>query len=198
MSKLFFWKRKQEFRPDKPGVWQLGKLWPTPLQQLTALKWMLFGVVCLVGLLLQDVLLYRIDVGGGCTDVVPCLVVLVTVMQGAQSGSVFALVLSVLYFFTGSAPGFYVIPLLTGISVFAVIFRQAFLRRSMLSLVLCAGMAMVLYESGVFAVNLFLKQTVASRFGASLMTAVLTLAAVPVSYPVLLAIGKLGGETWRE
>lgn len=185
--------KKQDFRPDRPGVWQLNKLWPTPLQQLTALRWVLYGVVCLVGLLMQDVLLYRVH-----TDVVPCLIVLVTVMQGAESGSVFALVMSVLYYFSGSAPGFHVIPLLTGVAVFVVILRQAFLRRSLFALLVCALLAMVLYESGVFLAGLLLKQTVASRFGGSLLTAVLTLLAVPIAYPVLLAIGKLGGETWRE
>ena len=190
--------RKQEFRPDGGRLRQLNKLWPTPLQQLTGLKWVLFGVVCLVGLLLQDVVLYRIDLWGGCTDVVPCLIVMVAVLQGAESGSVFALVMSVLYFFSGSSPGFYVVPVLTVITVFVVIFRQARVRRSLLALILCCAIAMVLYETVLFAVCLFLKQTVIGRFGESMLTALLTLTIVPVCYPVLLAIGKLGGETWRE
>ena len=65
-------------------------------------------------------------------------------------------------------------------------------------MLLCVGMGMILYELGMFAVSLFLKLTVASRAGAALATAVLSMAAVPVMYPVLLAIGKLGGETWKE
>ncbi len=190
--------KKQEFRPDREGTGQLNKLWPTPMQQLRALRWVLFSAVCLVGLLAQDVLLYRINLLGGCTDMVPCLILTVVVLQGAQSGSVFALVMSVLYFFSGSAPGFYVIPLLTAVAVFAVIFRQAFLRRGFGTLLLCVGMGLMLYELGVFLVSLFLKLTVAARLGAALMTAAVSLAAVPLSYPVLLAIGKLGGETWKE
>lgn len=190
--------KKREFRPDGSWLWQLNKLWPTPLQQLTALKWALLAVVCLVGLLLQDVLLYRVDVAGGCTDLVPCLIVMVAVLQGAESGSVFALVMAVLYYFSGSSPGFYEIPLLTASAVLAVILRQACLRRSLLALLLCVAVAMILYETGLFMVGLFLKRTVAGRFGASLMTALLSLAAVPVCYPVLLAIGKLGGAAWRE
>lgn len=190
--------KKREFRPDREGTGQLNKLWPTPRQQLRALQWLLYGLVCLMGLLLQDVLLYRVNVLSGCTDLVPCLLVMVTVMQGAEGGSVFALVLSVLYYFSGSSAGFYVIPLLTVVAVFAAIFRQAFLRRGIGTMLLCAAIGMVLYELGVFGVSLFLKLTVGSRVGASLMTAVLTLAAVPVFYPVLLAIGKLGGQTWKE
>ena len=193
-----FHRRKTEFRPDREGTGQLNKLWPTPLQQLRLVQWLLYTAVCLVGLLAQDVVLYRLDLAGGCTDLVPCLILMVTVMQGAESGSVFALVLSVLYFFSGSSAGFYVIPLLTAVAVFAAIFRQAFLRRGLGAIVLCAAMGMALYELGLFAINLFLKLTVWDRVGAALLTALLSLVAVPVFYPVLLAIGKLGGQTWKE
>ena len=190
--------RKNEFSPDREGTGQLNKLWPTPKQQLRALRWILFSAVCLVGLLAQDVLLYRINVLGGCTDVVPCLILMVAVLQGAESGSVFALIMSVLYFFSGSSPGFHVIPMLTVVTVFVVIFRQAFLRQGFFTLLMCTVMGMVLYELGMFAVSLFLKLTVADRVGAALATAVITVAAVPVAYPVMMAIGRLGGETWKE
>ena len=65
-------------------------------------------------------------------------------------------------------------------------------------MLLCAALGMVLYELGLFAVTLFLKLTVADRMGAALTTALITLSVVPIAYPVLLAIGKLGGETWKE
>ena len=57
---------------------------------------------------------------------------------------------------------------------------------------------MLLYELGLFGICLFLKLTVASRAGAALMTALVSLLTVPAAYPLLLAIGKLGGETWKE
>lgn len=190
--------KNREFRPDREGTGQLNKLWPTPKQQLRALRWLLYGLICLVGLLLQDVLLYRVNILDGCTDVVPCIVIMVAVMQGAESGSVFALLLSLMYYFSGSSAGFYVIPLLTAVAVFAAMFRQAFLRQGFFTLLLCSAMGMCLYELILFGVNLFMKLTVMDRAGAALMTAVLSLLAVPVLYPVLLAIGKLGGTTWKE
>ena len=193
-----FFGGKNEFRPDREGTGQLNKLWPTPKQQLRALRWLLFSALCLVGLLAQDVLLYRVNVWGGCTDVVPCLVLMVVVLQGAESGSVFALIMSVLYFFSGSSPGFHVIPLLTVVAVFVVIFRQAFLRQGFFTLLLCVAMGMTLYELGMFGVSLFLKLTVVSRVWAALATALVSMAVVPVFYPVLRAIGKLGGEAWKE
>lgn len=190
--------RNREFRPDREGTGQLNKLWPTPKQQLRALQWMLYALVCLVGLLMQDVLLYRVNLWGGCTDLVPCLILMVAVMQGAESGSVFALILSVLYYFSGSSAGFYVIPLLTAVAVFTAIFRQAFLRQGFFALLLCSAMGMVLYELILFGISLFLKLTVRSRMGAALMTALVSLLAVPAVYPMLRAIGKMGGETWKE
>jgi hypothetical protein len=193
-----FFGGKNEFRPDREGTGQLNKLWPTPRQQLRALRWLLFSALCLVGLLAQDVLLYRVNVWGGCTDVVPCLILMVVVLQGAESGSVFALIMSVLYFFSGSSPGFHVIPLLTVVAVFVVIFRQAFLRQGFFTLLLCVAMGMTLYELGMFGVSLFLKLTVGSRVWAALATALVSMAVVPAFYPVLRAIGKLGGEAWKE
>lgn len=189
---------KHEFRPDRRGTGQLNKLWPTPKQQLRILRWGLYGLMCLVALLAQDVLLYRVNVAGGCTDLLPCFVIMVTVIQGVEGGSIFALVASVMYFFSGSSAGFYVIPLLTFVAVGTVIFRHAFLRRGFGSLLLCAALGMLLYELGLFGVNLFLKLTVFSRVGAALATALLSLIAVPVCYPVLMTIGKLGGEAWEE
>lgn len=190
--------RKREFRPDRPDTGQLRKLWPTPKQQLRALRWILYGVVCLVGLLMQDVALYRVDVAGGCTDLVPCLILMVAVIQGVESGSVFVLVTSTLYFFSGSSAGFHVIPLLTAVTVLVVIFRQAFLQRGLWTALLCTAMGLLLYEMGLFGINLFLKLTVASRVHAALITVGLSLIAVPVAYPVMMAIGKLGGEAWGE
>jgi hypothetical protein len=87
---------------------------------------------------------------------------------------------------------------LTAVAVFVVIFRQAFLRQGLGAMLLCLAMGLALYELGLFAISLFLELTVASRVGAALMTALVSLLAVPVLYPVLLAIGKLGGETWKE
>jgi hypothetical protein len=45
---------------------------------------------------------------------------------------------------------------------------------------------------------LFLEYTYFSRIGSFLMTWLLSLAAIPLLYPVLASIGKIGGETWKE
>lgn len=190
--------KKKEFRPDRQRTQWLKNLWPTPTQQLRILRWVIYGLLCLIALLAQDVLLYRVNIMGGCTDVLPCVVMMIAVIQGVESGSVFALVASVLYYFSGSSAGIQVIPLLTGITVLIVIFRQAFLRRGFWTVVLCVAVGMVLYEMSLFAISLFLRLTVFARTGAVLTTAVLSLAAIPPLYPLMMAVGKLGGEAWGE
>lgn len=190
--------KKHEFRPDRRRGRQLDTLWPTPRQQLRILRWILYGLLCLVGLVLQDVALCRIRVLGGCTDLLPALVMTVAAVSGAHSGSVFALVAAVAYFFSGSSAGTYVIAVLTAAAVGVSIFRQAFLRRGFWAVMLCLVLGMTAYEMAVFAINLFLKLTVPARAGAALATAGLSVLCVPVCYPVVLAIGKLGGEAWGE
>lgn len=190
--------KKREFRPDRRGGGQLSKLWPTPKQQLRILRWLLYGLICLVGLVAQDVLFYRLRIGGACTDLVPCLIMMVAVAQGAQSSCIFVLIAAALYFFSGSSVGVYVIALLTFTAVSASIFRQAFLRRGFFSMLLCVGGGMLLYELALFGISLFLRLNVWAKLGDTLLTVAMSMAAASLVYPILLAVGKLGGEPWEE
>lgn len=187
-----------DFQPDADHSVDLDKLLLTQRQRFSLLRWALYGVFCLAGLLLQDAVLCRIDVRGGCTDLVPCLIFMITALQGAEQGSIFALIAAVFYYCTGSAPGLYTIPLITILAVLAAIFRQACLRRGFFSILLCAALTMFVYELAVFGIGLFLGQTLPQRWICGVLTAALTLLAVPVAYPMIRTIGKIGGETWKE
>ncbi len=190
--------RKNEFRmdPDRSGGW--GRWLLTRRQQLQLLRWSLYALVCLAALLAQDAVLYRVDLRGAGTDIVPCVILMIAVLQDADSGSLFTLVASTLYYFSGSAPGAYCIPMLTGLGILLIIFRQSYLRQGFFAALLCAAIGMLTYEMGVFCICLFLGQVMASRVGIMSVTALLSLAAVPVTYPMLRAIGKIGGEVWKE
>lgn len=191
-------RKKYEFRPDVERNDILGKLLLTKQQRQTALRWLLFSLVCLGGLIVQDVVMSRVDIMGATTDLVPCCILAVCILQGAESSCVFALVASLIYYFSGSAPGPYVIPLITVIAIFAAIFRQGYLRKGFLTLLLCAAVGMALYELPIFGIGSFLGYTRIDRMGRFLLTTLYTLATVPLIYPILLSIGKIGGETWKE
>ena len=191
-------RKKNEFRPDTVRQDVLGKVLLTKKQSLRLLRWLLFSAVCLGGLLAQDVVMSRFSIFDTTTDLVPCFILAVCILQGAESGCVFALISSMVYCFSGSAPGIYTIPLITGIAVVAAIFRQAYLRKGFFTLLLCVAAALFLYETFTFFIGLFLGQTLLVRYGAFVISTVLTLLPVPALYPVLLYIGKIGGETWKE
>ena len=191
-------RKKNEFRPDTFREDILGKLLLTRKQATRLLRWVLFSAVCLAGLLLQDVVMSRFTIFGTTTDLVPCCILAVCILQGAESGCIFALTGSMLYCFSGSAPGIFAIPLITVIAALTAIFRQAYLQKGFFTMLLCTAFALLFYELGTFFIGVFLGSTIWSRLPAFLIGTVLTLATVPILYPILLSIGKIGGEIWNE
>lgn len=190
--------KKEEFRPDIHREDVLGKLFLTRRQAMRLLRWVLFSAVCLAGLLIQDVVMSRFTIFGTTTDLVPCCILAVCILQGAESGCVFALVGSMIYCFSGSAPGIFAIPLITVIAALMAIFRQAYLQKGFFTMLLCTAFALLFYELGTFFIGVFLGSTILSRLPAFLLGTALTLATVPILYPILLSIGKIGGEIWKE
>ncbi len=191
-------KRKYEFRPDKPHSDVLSKLYLTRKQRLSILKWALFSLLLLVLSVLQDVILCRLSLFGATTDLVPCAIFLVCVLLGTEDGCVFTLIAAALYQFSGTAPGYHVIALIPVIALALTMFRQSYLRKSMSADLLCAGAAMLIYEASVFFAGLLLSLTVPARFWAVLLTTALSVLVMPILYPVVSAVGKIGGETWKE
>lgn len=187
-----------EFRPDPEGSGNFEKLLLSQGQRFGLLRWTGFGLLCLLALLVQDVMLCHLDIGGAGTDLVPCVIIMIATLQGAEQSCVFALVASLIYCFSGSAPGPYVVPLITILAILAVIFRQACLRKGFFSIVLSTALGMLCYELLLFGIGLFLSYTIPANAGTMLLTAILSLLAVPVIYPAARAIGKIGGLTWNE
>ena len=190
--------RDYDFRPDPENSGNFEKMLLSQRQRFGLLRWTLFGALCVLALLVQDVMVFRVDVFGAATDLVPCIIIMITALQGAESGSIFSLVASIIYYFSGSAQGPYVVPLITVIAICAVIFRQACLRKGFFSILLSTAMGMVCYELLLFGIGLFLRHTVRQWAWPALLTALLSLVIVPVGYPIARAIGKIGGETWKE
>ena len=191
-------RKKNEFRPDRPNNDFLGKLLLTKKQSKTLLRWILFSLVCLLALLIQDVLMRRFRIFGATTDLFPAAVFAICVLQGGESSCAFALAASVLYQFSGSSPGPYCIVLITVFSILFSIFRQAYLRKGFSALMLCVGLSLLFYELSLFGIETFLGSTTSDRISGCLVTVVWTALPLPVLYPVLLRIGKIGGETWKE
>lgn len=192
------WKRKHEFRPDKTGSGWLAQLYITRQQRARLLRWGLHCLAVVFLSLLQDVIFCRIRIYGAATDLVVAGIFLLCMLLPTDSAAIFTLLASVGYYFSGSAAGPYSILFLTGLGVFINIFRSSFLRKGFAATLLCAGSAVVLYELLVFVLGVFLGHTYFARFPAFLITAGLSVAAIPVLYPVFAWIDRIGGESWKE
>lgn len=194
-------KRKRplyEFKPDADKIPLLKKLHLTALQRRQVLQWALYSLLCLVLLIIQDVIMSRLHISGATTDLVPAAILLITVLSDAYEGSLFVLVASMVYVFSGSSPGPYAIGFLSVIGIAAALLRQSFWRRGFRSNALCAGAALLAYELAVFGTGIFLGLTYWGRIGIFLLTWVLSFAVMLALYPLVRRIQKIGGEKWRE
>lgn len=189
---------KNEFRPDRTGTGFFSHLHLTAKQRRSLLKWTLYALILLVLSLVQDVILSRFRLFGATTELVPCAIFLICIMEGTQSGSVFALVSSLFYLFSGTAPGTYAMALITVLAVLLCVFRQAYLQMGFVACLLCTAICMVLYQLSIFAIGLFLELTIPERIIGFGITAGASLLAVPILYPVFRLIKSLGGDTWKE
>ena len=190
--------KKYEFQPDKPRSSWLSKLYLTKLQRQAILKWFLYGLVLLILSVIQDVILCRFRLNGATTELIPCGIMLICILEGAEQGGLFALIASVLYLFSGTGAGPHVVLLITVLSIVACALRQGYLQKSFSSAMICLIPAVALYELGVFAVALFLGLTRPDRLIGFAITAGLSLLAAPILYPILVSIGSIGGESWKE
>ncbi len=191
-------RRQKEFKPDKEGAGLLARLYITQKQRRSIYKWSLYALVLLVLSVLQDVVLCRVRVFGATTDLVPCVIFLICVLEGGEGGAVFALVSSLLYVYSGTAPGPYCMVFLVIFALGISIFRQAYLQSGFGAAFLCTAVGMLAYEGGVYLMGLFLGLTMPERWVGFLVTGGLTLVAVPILYPLLLRTQSIGGQTWKE
>ena len=190
--------KKYEFQPDKPYSNWLNKLRLTRYQQKQVLKWGLYALLLVLVSVVQDVILCRMRLWGATTELVPCCIFLICILEGSQNGSVFALAGAFFYLASGSSPGPQVLILIVLPAILFAILRQTYLRPGILSALLCTLLAMVVYEALVFAFCLLLGYTALSYFSSFMVSALLSPIAVPFLYPIAKPIGAIGGRSWKE
>jgi hypothetical protein len=190
--------KKNEFQPDRPQSGLLSKLYLTKRQRLSILKWGLYTLLLVLLSVLQDVLLCRMRLFGATTELVPCGILMVCLAEGMERGSIFSLVASCLYLFSGSAAGYHTIVLLTFLCIYLTYFRQSYLRKGFAATMLCTTAGVMAYELIVFIVSVFFGQTRMARIGVAATTGLLTLIAAPVLYPLIRGISTIGGDAWKE
>ena len=190
--------RKYDFRPDSDGKSILQRLHMTRQQRRSLLKWFLYAALLIFVSLIQDVILTHLRVFDASTDLVPCAIFLICVVEGTQSGSVFSLVASLLYLFSVNDLGPYAVIFITFLAIFVTAFRQGYLRQGFAAAYLCTAVALVVYELLLFVFALFLQKTVPGRFFGFVITALMTLLVVPILYLPIKSINAIGDDAWKE
>lgn len=193
-----FFSPSPEFRQDDLGGGFFKGIRFTRLQRLQLLKWALYIAICVFLLVVQDVIFSRIPIFGITTDLTAAIILLITIMEGSEIGSVFVIFASLFYYFSGSAPGAYTVGLMVTLGILATVFRQQIWHRSAGSMVFCTGMTLLAYELGLYGIGLFLQLTRWDRIFAFIFTAILSTAFMIPMYYVIDKVGQIGGNTWKE
>ena len=187
-----------DFKPDVQKATWVKTTRLTRLQQLRLARWVLYILTVLACLVLQDVLMSQVSIFGATTDLPVCAILLITVLEGTEIGSIFVLLASTLYYFSGNAPTAYCIGLMAVFGIGATLFRQMFWHRSKGSIILCASIALIGYELGLFVVGMITKLTHWGRLPAFMLTAVFSCLVLIPLYSLIYKIGLIGGNTWKE
>ena len=194
-------KRKQsvyEFKPDPKGTNYLKRLYMTRLQRLAILKWATFAMTGIVLLVIQDVIMSQIRISGATTDLPVAFILLVGIYEGLENGSVFTLAASLFYWFSGSAPTPICVGVLCVLVILVGLFRQLYWHRSFGSIAMCVSIAIMLYEMSLFVIGLMSGLTILPRLGVFALTGGITCITMLLMYPLVRAISKIGGISWKE
>ena len=159
---------------------------------------MLYALIVILCLVIQDVIMSQLRLFGATTDLAVGAILLITVIEGTDVGSLFVLIASMLYWFSGSAPTPVCIALLTAFGIGATMFRQMFWHRSRGTLTLCACLALTAYELGLFVTGLMQGLTYFGRLHSFLLTSVYTCLVMIPLYSLVYKAGLIGGNTWKE
>ena len=201
LTELFQQRKKRdslEFKPDVQKATWLKTNRLTKLQQLRLARWMLYVLTVVACLVVQDVVMSQFRLFGATTDLPACAILLITVIEGTEIGSIFVLIASTLYYFSGNAPTALCIALMAVFGIGSTLFRQMFWHRSKGSIVLCGSIALTLYEIGLFVVGIMTGLTHWGRLPAFLLTAFYSsLVMIPLD-SLIFKIGLIGGNTWKE
>lgn len=189
---------RPEFQPDKQQSSLSRLLHFTKQQRMSLLRWVLLVLTCVLCLVAQDCVMSRIKLFGATTDLGVAAILLVGMLEGTETGSIFALLASIVYYFSGSAPGAYCVALITVPTMLCGLFRQKYWRRSTGSMLLCSAIAMAVYELGLFAIAVFMGLTHWARFPYFALTALYSIVLMIPLFQLIYRIGRIGGHIWNE
>ena len=116
LSRLLELRPKPDFKPDSEKTDVLKLLHLTKAQRDTYLKWGLYIALIVILCMIQDVIMSQVSIFGATTDLAVAAILLITVIEGIDVGSLFVLIASCMFYFSGSSPGPYSVALIRFLS----------------------------------------------------------------------------------
>ena len=184
-----------------PSSWnqRLQKLRITKKQGRTLLKWVLYAAVLVVIVVVQGVILSRLPLFGAKVNLLPCYVMCVCIVEGADRGGVFALFASLVWALSGAQLGAVSILVLTLGGLAAGILMERLLRDNLVTCVLCCLAVTLVHESAILLLLLFLGQVTPFQYVRILLPgAAFSVVPCPAFYYLSRAITRVGGNLWNE
>lgn len=170
----------------------MNKLHITRKQWICFLKWLAYAVMFVLTLTLQGTILSRFTILGTKLNLIPCLIICVALIEGTESGGVFALCTSVVWALSGGDYGVLAIVLLTACAIFCAWLCRAFLHNTLLPCVFCCFGTQLLSESCIFLLRLFLGSVAPMQYLLVLLPGVvLSMVGCPVFYYLSRLITKI-------
>ena len=184
---------------EKPFA-QLQKLRITRQQWRTLLKWALYAVAFIAALVIQGVILSRHPLFGVKVNLVPWFVGCVCFIEGGDSGSIFALIVSLAWALSGSDLGFVSILVLTCGSMGLGLLMQNYLRPHLITCVVLCLILALCHDSAIFLLRLFLHTVTPRQYLRICLPG--TLLGLPSSVLFYYLFGPIhrvgGGAAWNE
>ena len=184
---------------DERPFRQLQKLRITRQQWRIIFKWALYAAAFIFTIVFQGVILSRHPLFGVKVNLVPYFVGCVCIIEGADSGAVFALIVSLVWALSGGDLGFVSILVLTLGGMGLGILTENLLREQLLTCVVCCFVLCLVHDSAVFALRLFLRTVTARQYFRILVPGVLLgIPSCPVFYYLFRLIRRVGGgSAWN-
>ena len=178
---------------------QLQKLRITRKQWRIILKWALYVVAFIATVVIQGVILNRQPLFGIRVNLVPYFVGCVCVIEGADAGSVFALIVSLAWALSGGDLGFMSILVLTLGGMGLGVAMENLLRDQIVTCIVCCFLLCLTHDSAIFLLRLFLRTVTARQYFRILVPGVLLgIPSCPVFYYLFRLIHRVGGgSTWN-
>lgn len=157
------------------------------------LMWALYAVLFLFTMLLQTVVFGHLRVWGVKLNLLPVAVVCIAMRAGHEGGGLFGLLAALVWQFTGADDGSLALISFTLCGILAGWLCDAVCARRLAVALALSLAALVLHEGAAFLMKFYLESADISLIRWVPLTALLSVLACPVLYPLAKTIGKVGG-----